>query len=170
MATVMVNNPHTIDYAVECDAWKPILKTSQALFDAIIIRAIEQAMPALGAAEISIVLADNAFIQELNKQYRGKNKPTNVLSFPQIDDWNETMRLPSPLALGDIIIAYETVEHEADEMGVTIRQRTAHMVCHGILHLLGFDHLDDDEAEVMESLEVKILTDIGLPSPYNDGI
>ncbi len=166
----MVNNPHIIDYSVECEQWAPLLETSQKLFDSVITGAIAQAMPSLTAAEISIVLTDDAFIQTLNKQYRGKDKPTNVLSFPQIDDWAQTMRLPSPLALGDIIIAYETIVREAAEQSKTVENHTAHMLCHGILHLLGFDHIDDDDAQVMEELEMKILTDIGLPSPYNDGI
>lgn len=163
---------HIIDYSIECNTWKNLLEQCSDLFQRIVTQAIKEAEPDLHDAEISIVLADDAFIQKLNKQYRHKDKPTNVLSFPQIDDWNDSdiTTLPSPVALGDIIIAYETVEREAAEQNKTIEAHTAHMVCHGILHLLGYDHIEDDEADAMESLEIKILTDNGLASPYNTAL
>ena len=113
--------------------------------------------------EISIVLADDNFVQNLNKTYRGKNKPTNVLSFPQD---------PEPGAgeinLGDVILAYQTVKKEAQSQGKSFMDHTSHLLVHGILHLLGHDHEKDEEAEEMESLETLILEKIGIKNPYRD--
>jgi probable rRNA maturation factor len=109
-----------------------------------------------GDAEVSIVLADDPFVQELNKTYRGKDKPTNVLSFPQDEDAH----------LGDIVMAYETIAREAEEQNKDFDDHVTHMIVHGTLHLLGFDHEEDDEAEEMESLEIKVLAALGLQNPY----
>jgi probable rRNA maturation factor len=105
--------------------------------------------------EISIVLADDDFVQNLNKQYRGKNKPTNVLSFPNEDE-----------PLGDVILAFETVAREAEEQGKTFRDHAAHLIVHGILHLMGYDHEDEGEADKMEAREAKILKKLGIANPY----
>ncbi len=101
-------------------------------------------------SEISILLTNDAFIQKLNAKYRNMNKPTNVLSFPMDD---EIMR-------GDIIIAYETVKKEAELENKNIKDHIALMVAHGTLHLAGYDHIKDNEAEEMEALERKILAAI----------
>jgi probable rRNA maturation factor len=108
--------------------------------------------------ELSLVLCDNSFIQNLNKQYRGKDKPTNVLSFPQ----NE------PQMLGDIIIAYETILTEAAAQDKTLRDHFTHMLVHGFLHLCGHDHEEDSEAVEMEALEVEILQSLNIKNPYLD--
>ncbi len=107
--------------------------------------------------EIAVVLADDAFVQNLNKQYRGKNKPTNVLSFPASLEEGE---------LGDIILAFETIEKEAIEQKKTFRNHTKHLLVHGFLHLLGYDHIEDKQAEVMEKIEIKILKKLGISNPY----
>lgn len=101
-------------------------------------------------SEISILLTDDAFIHELNAKYRHVDKPTNVLSFPLDDD----------IMRGDIIVSYETVKKEAEEENKTFRDHLALMVVHGTLHLAGYDHIKDDEAEEMEALERKILAQI----------
>ena len=105
---------------------------------------------------VSIVLADDAFVQGLNHQYRGKNKPTNVLSFPG----NEAGEL------GDIVLAYETIKREAAEQNKSFRAHTAHMIVHGVLHLQGFDHEEDADAEKMERKEIAILKELGFANPY----
>jgi len=106
-------------------------------------------------AEASVVLADNSFVQTLNKEYRNKNKPTNVLSFPQT--------LP---ILGDSVFAYETIEHEAKEQGKAFDDHLMHLIIHSTLHLLGYDHENDQDAETMETLEIKILTSMKIRNPY----
>ena len=114
-----------------------------------------------GAAEVSIVLTDDAEQRELNRQWRGIDKSTNVLSFPQIAPFGSVSGL-----VGDIILARETLEREAAEMGVSFDDHFTHLLVHGFLHLLGYDHMQDDEALVMEGLETKILATLGVADPY----
>lgn len=109
-------------------------------------------------AEASIILTDDKTIQELNRDYRGFDKPTNVLSFETGD----------PLLLGDVFISYDTVAREAQQMGISLADHLTHMVLHGLLHLQGYDHINDDDANVMEGLETKILQKLGIANPYAD--
>ena len=114
-------------------------------------------------AEISLLIVDEAEGAELNRQWRNKNGPTNVLSFPS--DLPAELGLP---LLGDLIICAPVVAREALEQKKSLNSHWAHMMVHGTLHLLGFDHIDDDQAEEMESLETDILARIGYPDPYQD--
>ena len=111
--------------------------------------------------EISIRIVDTEEIQALNQQYRNKNKPTNVLSFPA--DLPEGVNIP---LLGDIVICADVVEEEATRQGKTNHNHWAHMIIHGTLHLLGYDHMSGDDAEKMESLEITLLQKLGIDSPY----
>lgn len=121
--------------------------------------------------EISVKLSDDAEIQQLNAAYRGKDKPTNVLSFPMmqpdlldavdIGDDGETL-------LGDIILAHETCAREAEEKGISLADHTTHLVIHGTLHLVGYDHENDADAEAMEAIETRALASLGLADPYGD--
>lgn len=115
-----------------------------------------------GIAELSIVLMDDASQQELNKQWRGIDKPTNVLSFPQIEPFSPVLGI-----LGDITLARETLEREGIEQGVSFTDHYTHLVVHGFLHILGYDHVDENEALVMEGLETQILATLGIEDPYN---
>lgn len=110
------------------------------------------------STEVSIALSNDQLIQDLNKQYRGKDKPTNVLSFPQNDDFS----------LGDIVLALETIQDEAQKQNKSFEDHFVHLLVHGTLHLLGHDHEEDNEAEKMESLEVKILDGMGIENPYEE--
>ena len=112
-------------------------------------------------AEVSISLVDTDTIQELNKSYRDKDKPTNVLSFPFEAPPGVQLNL-----LGDLIICQQVVENEARCQQKTLTAHWAHMVIHGTLHLLGYDHILDDEAEIMESLETEIMLELGFEDPY----
>lgn len=112
--------------------------------------------------EITIRIVDEAESHELNLTYRGKDRPTNVLSFPF--ECPEEVDLP---LLGDLIICRQVVEREAQEQGKPLLAHWAHMVVHGSLHLLGYDHIEDDEAEEMESLETEIMTGLGFEDPYS---
>ena len=111
--------------------------------------------------ELTIRLTDEEESQALNSEYRGKDKPTNVLSFP----FEMPPGIPLEL-LGDLIICVSVVEQEAQEQAKTTEAHWAHMVIHGCLHLLGYDHIKDDEAEEMEALERDLLASLGYPDPY----
>jgi probable rRNA maturation factor len=118
---------------------------------------------------ISIKLSDNTEVQTLNAQYRGRDKPTNVLSFPMMDEASLNSIANTDdgeVLLGDMILAYETCAAEAAEKGISLYQHVTHLIIHGTLHLLGYDHINDAEAEDMEALEVKALASMGLPNPY----
>lgn len=112
-------------------------------------------------SEVTIRIVDEAESHELNLTYRGKDRPTNVLSFP----FEAPPEIELPL-LGDLIICRQVVEKEAIEQNKTVEEHWAHMVIHGCLHLLGYDHIEDDEAEEMESLETEILQKLGYEDPY----
>ncbi|HVI52445.1 MAG TPA: rRNA maturation RNase YbeY [Candidatus Sulfotelmatobacter sp.] len=120
----------------------------------------------LERAELSLVLADDSMVRTLNGQYRGQDKPTNVLSFAALDDEDAPETEDGPLLLGDVIIAYETTAAEAEAEGKTLSDHLSHLVIHGVLHLLGFDHMEEDEAQEMEGLESSILGMLGIADPY----
>ena len=127
---------------------------------ALVSRAVEAARAESGVTrggELSVVLADDARVHALNRDYRGKDTPTNVLSFPMAEATG---------LLGDVVLARETLEREALAQGKTFADHTAHMLVHGVLHLLGYDHLDDAEAEDMERREVRALARLGIDNPY----
>jgi len=122
-------------------------------------------LAALGTEEkeITVRFVDEEESHELNHQYRGKDKPTNVLSFP----FECPPGVPLNL-LGDLVICAPVIEKEASEQNKAVNHHYAHMVVHGILHLLGYDHIEDDEAEEMEALEIKILAQLSIDDPYQE--
>lgn len=137
-------------------------------FDALAEKAVFAALAGSkakvkGAAEISVLLTDDEEQRELNAQWRGKDSATNVLSFPQIEPFGPVMGL-----LGDITMARETLEREAAELGKSFDDHFTHLMVHGFLHILGYDHLDDAEALQMEGLETQILAGLGIDDPYAD--
>ncbi|MEI6730293.1 MAG: rRNA maturation RNase YbeY [Pseudomonadota bacterium] len=115
---------------------------------------VEAALPK-GKGELSVVLADDEFVQTLNKNYRSKDKPTNVLSFPGSDG-----------EIGDIILAFETVKKEAKEQNKAFARHAAHLIIHACLHLSGFDHENQADAEIMEAKEIAIMKKLNFPNPY----
>ncbi|ABM23897.1 MULTISPECIES: rRNA maturation RNase YbeY [Shewanella] len=114
-------------------------------------------------AELTIRIVDSRESQMLNSTYRGKDKPTNVLSFP----FEAPAEIELPL-LGDLVICAAVVENEAREQNKTLEAHWAHMVVHGCLHLLGYDHIEDEEAEEMESLETQLIESLGFTNPYKE--
>ena len=121
--------------------------------------------PRGGKAELSIVLADDALLRALNKEWRGRDKPTNVLSFPASE--GAAPRAPgSPLLLGDVVLAFETLAAEAKTQGKPLAHHLSHLVVHGVLHLLGFDHEAAADAKRMEALEIAVLAGLGIGDPY----
>lgn len=121
------------------------------------------------AVEISVKLSDDTEVQQLNKNYRGKDKTTNVLSFPLIDKTSlaSTSKLnEGELLLGDIVLAKSVCKNEAVEKQISLENHVSHLIVHGSLHLLGYDHQDEAEALHMEALEVKALQSLGIANPY----
>ena len=120
----------------------------------------------VGEAELAVMLTDDAGIRTLNNNWRGIDKPTNVLSFPALQPTGKSGRDDAPRMLGDIAIAYETTRSEADEEQKPFDHHLSHLAVHGFLHLIGYDHEKDDDAEAMEALEREILSQLGIPDPY----
>ncbi|QXX75926.1 rRNA maturation RNase YbeY [Methylovirgula sp. HY1] len=150
----------TLDIAVESDRWD-CFPEAGALAETAIVAALRHAdAEFLPGAEVSLLLCDDAFIRDLNARWRGQDKPTNVLSFPAAEDPATT-----PI-LGDIAIAFETLAREAEDEGKSLRAHYAHLLVHGTLHLVGYDHQNDAEAEEMESLERECLASLGIDDPY----
>lgn len=115
-------------------------------------------------AEISILLTDDEEVHSLNREYRGVDRTTNVLSFASLDDEFEV--IDSPLLLGDIIVAYGKTKEEAEEEKISLQSHLFHLVVHGVLHLIGYDHIEEAEAEEMESKEIEILSRNRIANPY----
>ncbi len=153
----------TIDFSIQSGSWP-----TQAELTGLLDKALSTAsnlcpfdMPA--GAEVSVVFCDDENIQVLNKSFRDEDKPTNVLSFASNDGVEMTSW--SPL-LGDIILAQETIEREAEAQNKTFTDHITHLLVHGFLHLVGYDHMNDEDAENMEDLERKVLAALGIADPY----
>ena len=155
------NPPLEIAVIINDEAWPDTLETRAE--EAVLVALKLSGAKVKGAAELSIVLTDDEEQHELNKQWRGKDASTNVLSFPQIEPFDPVVGI-----LGDITLARETLIREADEQGVSFEDHFTHLVVHGFLHILGYDHLTDEEAQEMEGLETKILATLGVDDPYAD--
>ena len=157
-----------IQISVEDEAWSSeeelLAFSSKVLELAADFLKVEEEQPLRNhPIELSLVFTNDAEIREINAEWRDKDKPTNVLSFPAypIQPGDE----PGPM-LGDIVIARETVEREAVELEKTFDDHLTHLLVHGFLHLFGYDHMDEEEAEEMEGLETRILARLGLSDPY----
>lgn len=148
-----------IDLGIACEGWPD---TANALVERAVTSALADAdIEVAGPLEVSVLLTDDAAQKELNRQWRGKDSSTNVLSFPGLDPF-----APVEGLLGDLSLALETVTREAEEMDISFADHFTHLLVHGTLHLCGYDHLDDEEALVMEGLETDILNKLGIADPY----
>jgi probable rRNA maturation factor len=141
------------------DAWSET-SVNDALLKRAARAAIIAAMPKPGAYQLTLLLSDDSEMRELNRTWRGKYASTNVLSFPASDAAIE------PGFIGDVVLAQETVRKEAREQAIPLEDHVAHLVVHGVLHLLGYDHEQDEDAEQMEILERKALASLGIADPY----
>jgi len=157
----------TTEVLVVADCWQ-----DEADAEAVIQRAVAAAAAAVevdvGDAELAIMLTDDSGIRTLNRNWRGIDKPTNVLSFPALRPERAGGAQDAPRMLGDIAIAYETMRREADREVKPFDHHLSHLAVHGFLHLIGYDHENDADADEMESLETKILAQLGIPDPYAD--
>ena len=155
---------HTIDITIAAPAWTRSLTTARAVVKRAAVAALAAAGPKRNA-EVSVVLTGDAVVRKLNALYRGKDKPTNVLSFPA-----EEPTAPSrgvPRTLGDVVLAYGVAAREAKSERKTLKAHLSHLVVHGVLHLLGYDHEHHAEASAMERLEKKILSGLRIADPYS---
>lgn len=146
-----------IDLDVEDDAWR-VIGDLDALVQTAIGGALEEGAPGLTGVDLDVLLTDDSTVADLNQRFRGKAGPTNVLSFPA----PETAR-PH---LGDLALAYGVCAREAKEQNKSFAHHLQHLLVHGALHLVGFDHMSEAEAESMEALERKVLAMLGVPNPY----
>lgn len=163
-----------IAVAVEAGDWDGVLADAPDRATAACRAALAAAVlpPRIrgGALELGIVLADDAVVQALNRDYRGKDRPTNVLSFALTEGEEGPAPDPAvPVMLGDVILALETVAREAREQAKPFADHFSHLVVHGVLHLVGYDHVAEAEAEVMEALETQVLAGLGIADPYRAG-
>jgi probable rRNA maturation factor len=144
---------------------------ADAGLEAIAERAARATLAAAGRDpdrhEISLLGCDDARIALLNASFRGKATPTNVLSWPAFHGDVPDQVADEPFFLGDIALAYDTCDREARSAGISLADHSAHLVVHGVLHLLGHDHVADDAAEAMQKIETNILASIGIPNPYS---
>jgi len=159
-----------IEVASPCATWGQVCPASEDLARAAAGFTLSRSKAGFGIAqrtviELAISLADDAVQQGLNRDWRGIDRPTNVLAFPA---WEPGTEIPpgAPLLLGDVVLAFETVAREADEQGKPLSDHLSHLIVHGVLHLLGYDHATEAEAVAMESLETSILASLGVPDPY----
>ena len=148
-------------------AWSTALPEAAAVARRAAAAALEAAPELSGQVELGVVLADDAFVRTLNKEYRGQDRATDVLSFPV----HEPPRLDPPpgempLMLGDVVLARETVQRDSASAGVGLADRVSHLVVHGVLHLLGHDHDEPDAERRMRALESRTLLGLGLSDPY----
>jgi probable rRNA maturation factor len=153
-----------VDVIAETPLWVALPGAEELAERAAAAAVAAAGIAVLTGAEISVMLADDARLRELNLEWRGQDKPTNVLSFPAVP----SERLATSPLLGDIAVAYETARREADAEGKALADHLVHLIIHGTLHLLGHDHLDVAEAERMEALEIRVLAGLGIADPYGD--
>ena len=147
-----------IEIEIESDAWIVALPDAEAVVE----RAAQAALGSV-VGDLVVLLTDDEAVRELNSRFRGKDRPTNVLSFPGGD-----MTMPgAPIHLGDIVLAFETCRDEAGAQGKSLANHLMHLVVHGVLHLLGRDHEDETEAEAMEAEERTLLASLGVADPYS---
>ena len=152
-----------IDISVEAGAW-PDEAALQETASRVVRSVLEElAVEPTREAELSLLFTDDAHIRVLNRDWRGKDKPTNVLSFPAFE---VSPGDPLPPMLGDVVLAFETVSAEAALEEKSFDHHLSHLIAHGFLHLVGYDHEADEEAEAMEDLERRVLARLAIPDPY----
>ena len=169
-----------IDIAYDAPLWEEVLPDGQEFF-CILVNYIWSFFKWQQPAQLSVLLTSDATIQGLNHTYRHQDKPTNVLSFPQDGaDWQSKHQIFSNKAcanqvlgnkivlLGDLVFALETIQREAVSEDKSFHHHLTHLVTHGLLHLLGYNHEEEDQAQQMEALEIKILSELGIQNPYEE--
>ena len=155
-----------VDLSVESGDWQGLRPDPEGFVQRALDAAAAELGPALpGPVEVSLLLTDDAAVRILNREHRGKDMPTNVLSFP-LEAPGSAGEGGEPAMIGDIVLAAETVAREASDQGKTIADHASHLLIHGMLHLVGHDHMEDEEAATMERLERAALARLGIADPY----
>ncbi|MBB4304509.1 putative rRNA maturation factor [Rhodobium orientis] len=160
--------PFGIEIQVETGGWTG---AGMPDLDALASRAASAAasiveMATVPGSEVSMLFCDDATIRDLNNRFRGKDKATNVLSFPGDEPPEDGSVRPVGPLIGDIALAFETIRRESSELGIPFDDHLTHLIVHGLLHLFGYDHIFDEDAAVMEPLETRILATLGIADPY----
>ncbi|MFA5948846.1 MAG: rRNA maturation RNase YbeY [Hyphomicrobium sp.] len=158
----------SLDLVEEAEGWSALVDAAGLARAAGAALAKHPTFALATAAEACVALSDDAQVRDLNKRYRGKDKATNVLSFPAAAT-GSAIGGESRL-LGDVVLALETVSNEAQEQEITLAHHFQHLVVHGLLHLLGFDHETESDAREMEGLEIEILAGLGIANPYTQEV
>lgn len=159
-----------VEFNVDNENWHKELPDIEKLVEESCVKALESSgiTNYTEFVDISVMLTSDDLIKVLNQKYREQDKPTNVLSFPSEEIYPDDYdNLEDQLALGDIIFAFETIKAESVAQNKSMQDHLCHLAVHGTLHLLGFDHLNDQDAKKMESLEVKILKKMNISNPYS---
>ncbi len=167
-----MDNPVNIDVIGRDPAWTAQLPDAGKVARRAALAALANAGQPAGldghALELSVVLTDDAEVRRLNREFRRRDRPTNVLAFPAFDATDLQPRTAAPALLGDVVIGRETVTAEASAQDKPLSHHLAHLVVHGTLHLLGYDHANERDGSAMEGLETAILAGLGVPDPYRD--
>ncbi len=157
-----------IEVTIEAKAWNMVVTNpSERVLDASRLALNEIDRRDRNRIEVSILLSSDERVRDLSRLYRGSDKATNVLSFASFDN-PQAWPADGPLLLGDVIVAHETVVREAMDQQKAIDAHLAHLIIHGVLHLLGYDHKTDEDATVMETKETELMALLGYSSPYED--
>ena len=155
-----------IDIAIPDDRWHGVDAALAASVEAAVRAAIGHAGLEAPEAEISVVLGDDGLVHGLNRDFRDTDRPTNVLSFALTEGEQGPAGEAGPVMLGDVVLAFDTVAREARDQSKSRRDHALHLVVHGVLHLMGYDHGSEAEARVMERMEQRVLADLGIADPY----
>ncbi len=169
-------NNHCLDIIIDDDRWlvDDLKNFAQIVFSKILSYVkknnLDKGIGFDKPIRACLCLSNDSEVQKLNAEFRGKDKTTNVLSFANIDDddFISNLNLEEEVELGDIIMAFETVKNEAGQKKISLNSHFAHLLIHGLLHLFGYDHQNDEEADEMENFEIEILAQLGIGNPYID--
>ena len=173
----MAMNKNHLEVIVEDERWETAencLSKAPLVFDTALSYIDQNNLsPIIGfdkPININLALSNNDEVHRLNAEFRGMDKPTNVLSFANVDDeeFLDDLDTAETVELGDIIVALETLQSEAAQKNIPLENHFAHLLVHGILHLFGYDHQTDTDADEMEGIEIKILALLGIPNPYTE--
>lgn len=165
------SSQEAIVVAVESAAWQGAIADLDGLCRRAVAAALAAEAPAIACrAEVGVLLTDDEAIRALNREWRGQDRPTNVLAFPAQEPAGPALPPDGPLLLGDVVVAYGTSAREAEGSARPLADHLQHLLVHGTLHLLGHDHELAAAAERMERREVEVLATLGVPDPYHGGL